>query len=33
MTQPSPFSYAKTLPEVIRLAVMLYIRLCQTDVA
>jgi putative transposase len=26
MTQPSPFSYAKTLPEVIRLAVMLYVR-------
>jgi putative transposase len=26
MTQRSPFSYFKTSPEIIRLAVMLYIR-------
>ena len=26
MTQPSPFRYFKTSPEIIRLAVMLYIR-------
>ncbi len=26
MTRPSPFKYFKTSPEVIRLAVMLYVR-------
>jgi putative transposase len=26
MTQPSPFRYFKTIPEIIRLAVMLYVR-------
>ncbi len=26
MTKPSPFKYFKTSPEVIRLAVMLYVR-------
>jgi len=33
MTKPDPFRYFKTSREIIRLAVMLYVRLCQRNFA